>query len=51
MAMTFNEYKILLAICGDEKYKSLTIDLAKDKFTGRYPPGLTNLFKPNSSPF
>ena len=51
MDMTLDEFKNLVFTCWDEKNQSLTIDMTRDKFTGRYGLGLTSLFVPNSSPF
>ena len=51
MDMTLNEFKYLTSICWSEKYQSLTIDMTKDKYTGRYRLGLNNIFVPDSSPF
>ena len=36
MDMTLNEFKLLTNICFNEKYQPLTIDMTKNKFTGRY---------------
>ena len=35
MDMTLNEFEYLTSICGNEKYQPLTIDMTKDKYTGR----------------
>ena len=51
MDMTLNEFKFLTSTCWSEKYKPLTIDMAKDKYTGRYRLGLISIFVPDSSPF
>ena len=51
MDMTLNEFKYLTNICWDKKYNPLTIDMTKDKFTGRYRLGLNSIFVPDSSPF
>ena len=51
MDMTLNEFKLLTSICWNEKYKPLTIDMTKDKYTGRYRFGLNSIFVPDSSPF
>ena len=51
MDMTLNEFKSLTSICWNEKYHPLTIDMTKDKYTGRYRLGLNNIFVPDSSPF
>ena len=51
MDMTLNEFKLLTSTCWNEKYQPLTIDMTKDKYTGRYRLGLNNIFVPDSSPF
>ena len=51
MDMTLLEFKNLTSICWNEKYHPLTIDMTKDKYTGRYRLGLNSIFVPNSSPF
>ena len=51
MNMTHNECKLLTSTCWNEKYQPLTIDMTKDKYTGRYRLGLNSLFVPDSSPF
>ena len=51
MDMTLNEFKLLTSTCWNEKYKPLTIDMTKDKYTGRYRLGLNTIFVPNTSPF
>ena len=51
MDITLNEFKFLTSTCWNEKYKPLTIDMTKDKYTGRYRLGLNSIFVPNSSPF
>ena len=51
MDMTLNEFKLLTSTCWNEKYQPLTIDMTKDKYTGRYRLGLNSIFVPNSSPF
>ena len=51
MDMILNEFKLLTSTCWNEKYQPLTIDMTKDKYTGRYRLGLNSLFVPNSSPF
>ena len=35
MDMTLNEFKLLTSTCGNEKYQPLTVDMTKDKYTGR----------------
>ena len=51
MDMTLNEFKLLTSTCWNEKYQPLTIDMTKDKYTGRYRLGLNSIFVPDSSPF
>ena len=51
MDMTLNEFKLLTSTCWREKYQPLTIDVTKDKYTGRYRLGLNCIFVPDSSPF
>ena len=51
MDMTLNEFKILTATCWNKHYQPLTIDMTKDKFTGRYRPELDSIFVPDTSPF
>ena len=51
MDMTLNEFKYLTSTCWNEKFQPLTIDMTKDKFTGRYRLGLNSIFIPDSSPF
>ena len=51
MDMTLDEFKSLISICWNEKYQPLTIDMTKDKNTGRYRLGLNSIFVPKSSPF
>ena len=51
MDMTFDEFKYLTSTCWKEKYQPLTIDMTKDKFTGRYRLGLNIIFVHNSNPF
>ena len=51
MDMTLNEFKLITSICWNEQYQLLTIDMTKDKFTGRYRLGLNSIFVPNTSPF
>ena len=48
--MTLDEFKYLTRTCWNEKFQSLTIDMTKDKFTGRYRLGLNSIVVPNSSP-
>ena len=49
--MTLNELKYLTSVCWEVKYQPLTIDMTKDKFTGRYRLGLNSIFVLDSSPF
>ena len=51
MDMTLNEFKYLTSTCWSQNYRPLTIDMTKDKYTGRYRLGLSSIFVPNSSPF
>ena len=51
MDMTLNEFKLLTSIRWSKKYQPPTIDMTKDKYTGRYRLGLKNIFAPDSSPF
>ena len=51
MDMTLNEFKYLTSICWNQKYQPLTIDMTKDKYTGKYRLGLNSIFVPDSSPF
>ena len=49
--MTLNEFKNLTSTCWNKNYQPLTIDMTKDKFTGRNRLGLNSIFVPDSSPF
>ena len=51
MDMIFNEFKILTSICWNEHYQPLTIDMTKDKNTGRYRLGLISIYVSDSSLF
>ena len=51
MDMTLNEFNLLTSTCWNKNYQPLTIDMTKDKYTGRYRLGLNSIFVPNSSPF
>ena len=51
MDMTLNEFKLLTITCWNRIYQLLTINMSKDKYTGRYRFGLNSIFVPNSSPF
>ena len=46
MDMTPNEFKLLTSSCWDEKYQHVTIDMTKDKYTGRYRLGLNSILYP-----
>ena len=43
MDMTLNEFKLLTCTCWNEKYQTLTIDMTKDKYTGRYRLALASI--------
>ena len=49
--MTLNEFKLLTFTCWNEEYQPLTIDMTKDKYTGRYRLGLNSIFIPDTTPF
>jgi len=51
MDMTLEEFKYLTSTCWSEKFIPLTIDMTKDKYTGRYRLGLNSIFVPHSNPF
>ena len=51
MDMTLNEFKLLTSTCWDEKHQPLTIDMTKEKYTGRYRLGLNSIIVPDTSPF
>ena len=51
MDMTLNEFKLLTSTCWNKIYQPLTIDMTKDKYTGRYRLGLNSIFVPNTTPF
>ena len=51
MDMTLNEFKLLTSICWNKSYQPLTIDMTKDKYTGRYRIALNSIFVPDSNPF
>ena len=51
MDMTLNEFKLLTSTCWNKNYQPLTIDMTKDKYTGRYRLGLDNIFVPDTNPF
>ena len=49
--MTLNEIKLLTSTCWNKNYQPLTIDMTKDKYTGRDRLGLNNIFVPDTTPF
>ena len=51
MDMTLNEFKYLSSICWNKSYQPLTIDMTRDKYTGRYRLGLNSIFVPHTNPF
>ena len=51
MDMTLDEFKYLTSTCWNEQYYTLTNDMTKGKYTGRYRLGLNSMFVPDSSPF
>ena len=51
MDMTLNEFKLLTNTCWNEKYQPLTIDMTKDKYTGRYRLGLNSIFVQGTNSF
>ena len=51
MDMTLNEFKLLTSTCWNKSFQPLTIDMTKDKYTGRYILGLDSIFVPNSNCF
>ena len=51
MDMTLDEFKYLTSTCWNKNYQPLTVDMTKDKNTGRYRLGLNSMSVPNSSPF
>ena len=51
MDMTLDEFKYLTSTCWNKIYQPLTIDMTKDKYTGRHRLGLNSIFVPDSSPF
>ena len=50
MDMTLNEFKYLTSTCWNKHYQPLTIDMTKDKYTGRYRLGLNSIFVPDPAP-
>ena len=51
MDMTLDAFKYLTKTCWDKNCQPLTIDMTRDKYTGRYRLGLNSIFVANSSPF
>ena len=51
MDMTIDEFKYLISTCWNKQYQPFTIDMTKDKYTGRYRLVLNSIFNPDSSPF
>ena len=51
MGVTLNEFKFLASTCWNEQFQPFTIDMTKDKYTGRYRLGLNSIIVPDSSPF
>ena len=51
MDMTLNEFNLLTSTCWNKNYQPLTIDMTKDKYTGRYRLGINSIFVPDSSLF
>ena len=51
MDMTLNEFKLLTSTCWNKNYQPLTIDMTKDKYTGRYRLRLNSIFVPDTTPF
>ena len=51
MDMTLDEFKYLTSTCWNKNSQPLTIDMTKDKHTGRYRLGLNSIFVSDSSPF
>ena len=46
MDMTFIEFQLFTSTCWNQKYQPLTINMTKNKSTGRYSLGLSSLFVP-----
>ena len=46
-----DDFKLLTSTSWSEKYQPLTVDMTKDKYTGRNRLGLNSIFVPDSSPF
>ena len=51
MDMTMNGYEFLTSVFWNEKYQPFTIDMTKNKYTGRYRLGLDSVFVPNTNRF
>ena len=51
MDINHNEIKYLTSTCWNKNYQPLTIDLIKDKYTGRYRLGLKSILVTDSSTF
>ena len=51
MDMTLDEFKYLTSTCWNKNYQPLTIDMTKDKYTGRYRLGINSIFVPDTTPF
>ena len=51
MDMTLDEFKCLTSTFWNKNYQPLTIDVTKDKYTGRYRLGLNSIFVPDTTPF
>ena len=49
--LTLNEIKLLTSTCWNTNCQPLTIDMTKDKYTGRYRLGLNSKFVPDTTPF
>ena len=51
MDMTLDEFKNVTSTCWNKNYQPITIDMTKDKYTGRYRLRLSSISIPDSSPF
>ena len=51
MDKTLNFFKYLTSTCWDENYQTVTIDMTKGKYTGRYRLGLNSLLLLDRNPF
>ena len=51
MDMNLNVFKLLTSTGWNKNYQPLTIDMTKDRYTGRYRLGLNSIFVADSSPF